>query len=455
MIMANFCGICGAALDDKAQCPNCNKNADNEASNNQNSLQKSKNMKKGCLKKGCLFFLSIIGLGIASVIVLVTLARNGVITADLLSKSPEVGSLLDQAFGESCKCGDSAYWKLSEDAKTLLIYGEGELYEENILEKNEIKLSYEEQKSIKYIVVDEGITKLSRHNFYSWEIDCLYLPSTLEEIDNAFYVFAEINQIKLNSDNRFFAMKDDVLFNSDFTALVKYTGCKMLSSYETPETINTICCDAFCGNYALKKLVVSSTTETIEENAFANMHSLEEIVISDSVKEIGDSAFFGCEKLKNVELSAGIEALSEGIFNGCVSLKNIVVPEGVEYIFACAFDGCTSLEKVTLPSTIETLGALSFRDCTNLKEINLPEGLKNLGGAGGGIFENDKGKVFENCTSIKEIIIPASIEKINWGVFSNWTEVQTIYMRVNGPGSEWREEWLENCNAKVVWDYKG
>ena len=101
------------------------------------------------------------------------------------------------------------------------------------------------------------------------------------------------------------------------------------------------------------------------------------------------------------------------------------------------------------------MGALSFRDCTNLKEINLPEGLKNLGGAGGGIFENDKGKVFENCTSIKEIIIPASIEKINWGVFSNWTEVQTIYMRVNGPGSEWREEWLENCNAKVVWDYKG
>lgn len=53
--MAKFCGNCGAALDDKDQCPNCNAKADNEDFDKENSLPKSKKGKKGCFKRAVYF----------------------------------------------------------------------------------------------------------------------------------------------------------------------------------------------------------------------------------------------------------------------------------------------------------------------------------------------------------------------------------------------------------------
>lgn len=459
--MALYCGKCGASLNSNdKRCPYCGAAIENASVNSSPNRKPPK-------KKSSLIVLSVLLVLCMISAVAVTLAvrnnkfdnvvsniKEDVEALKPTPEAPEVDVLMNQQFGESCQCGETAYWKLSADGKTLLIYGTGELYSENLLEENNRQLSYNEQSNIKYVVVDEGIEKLSYHNFGFWKLDCLYLPATLQEINNSFYIFADISQIKLNTSNRYFVMKDDVLFSSDMTKLVKYPSAIKASSYETPQSVKLICCDAFCQNNHLKRLTISSSTEAIGEGTFAKMENLRDITIPDSVTEIGDSALFSCEKLENVTLSSGIETIPEGMFNGCTSLKNIVIPEGVDYISTFAFDGCESLEKVVLPSTIRTLGALSFRDCTSLKEINLPEGLKYLG-SNGAVFENDKGKVFENCTSIKEIVIPASIEEIRWGVFSGWTENQTIYMRAMAPGREWKEEWAEKCAANIVWGYSG
>lgn len=209
--MAKFCENCGASLNDSTGCPYCGA-AVNSVHLKDSASQKPQKRKK----KSLIVFVSFVCLCIVSLIVVTSIVRNEKIY-DIVSeqeqaefvlhptpKAPNVDSLLNQTFGESCQCGESAYWKLTDSGDTLVIYGTGALYEDSILEKNERNLSYQEQKLIKYIIVDEGITKLSRQNFYNCEVDCLYLPSTLEEIDEAFYIFSEISQIKFSSGNSFF-----------------------------------------------------------------------------------------------------------------------------------------------------------------------------------------------------------------------------------------------------------
>ena len=136
------------------------------------------------------------------------------------------------------------------------------------------------------------------------------------------------------------------------------------------------------------------------------------------------------------------------------------------------------LTDISLPDSVTVIGFRAFYDCTSLEEINVSSGNQNYSSDFGVLF-NKNGSVliqypcgnnnikydipdsvtemesyaFSSCQNLSSIIIPDNIEKFDLGVFSGWTEKQTIYIEGRSTAAdEWNSGWCENCNAKIVWN---
>ena len=204
----------------------------------------------------------------------------------------------------SCMCGEAASWEVKKN--TLYISGTGAMADFN---QNETPW-YTLEKSIKAVVVEEGITSIGNYSFDGLKITKAQLPSTLERIGaNAF------------SNTRIAAIK-------------------------LPDGL-----------------------KTIESHAFYWCSKIKELSIPDTVTAIGEYAFYYCNRLTKLKLSAGVEVLDSYAFYSC-NVKDLVIPEGVTTIEKNCFCYCDQMGTVTLPSTLEFIGENAFDRCKKIKKVN-------------------------------------------------------------------------------------
>ena len=84
----------------------------------------------------------------------------------------------------SGKCGDDAYWELSEDG-VLTISGSGDMYDYLLYQADDTQRSpwYNQNTKIKNIIIGEGITRVGSSVFAGCElVDFIYFPSSVTEI---------------------------------------------------------------------------------------------------------------------------------------------------------------------------------------------------------------------------------------------------------------------------------
>ncbi|MCQ2240880.1 leucine-rich repeat domain-containing protein [Treponema sp.] len=160
-------------------------------------------------------------------------------------------------------------------------------------------------------------------------------------------------------------------------------------------------------DFAIKKLVISSSVKEIADSVFKNM-GIESLVFEKNSKiaKIGSEAFKD-NKIKELNLpkkdmSIGLDAFSNNQFktisiykgysffykvrfgyfdledcmkqteNGILKsdvLEEVIFEDGCIAIPPRAFAQCPNLKKISLPTTIRKYGALAFYDCTNLSEL--------------------------------------------------------------------------------------
>ena len=96
------------------------------------------------------------------------------------------------AFGN---CGEKAFWQVTEKG-SLIIKGSGETFDysnESISPWNEAK------KSIKRIIIEEGITRIGNHLFDNMtKVKTIELPSTLSQIGEAAFLHTGIKKCVYN-----------------------------------------------------------------------------------------------------------------------------------------------------------------------------------------------------------------------------------------------------------------
>ena len=95
---------------------------------------------------------------------------------------------------------------------------------------------------------------------------------------------------------------EGIVFNDDYTAIIKYPETKEDEEFIVPDFIKEIGSEAFKEHKHIKTVVLPEGLTRIDWSAFQKS-SLEKINIPDSVTEIGDFAFFDCANLTDVNAS--------------------------------------------------------------------------------------------------------------------------------------------------------
>lgn len=212
-----------------------------------------------------------------------------------------------------------------------------------------------------------------------------------------------------------------------------------LASVYLPQSVETIEEDAFREAKSLKAINFPTKLRSIEAGAFSRCSSLATFIFPNTLETIGYAAFALCPRLPvTVKLPAQIVSLDGGAFcanpqlqaysidpynpsytveegvlfsadkTRLVSIpsgrKNYKLPEGVSRIESDAFRH-SSIEKIDFSSDLREIGERAFWGCDSLKSISLPEGVTTLGKMS-----------FYECNAVTKILLPHTVGEI--GLYS-------------------------------------
>ena len=216
-------------------------------------------------------------------------------------------------------------------------------------------------------------------NFYSWRnILKIKIGKNIEYIgteknnegilkggtlgDNFLRYDSKTVSIEVDENNLVYASKNGVLFNKDFTILIKYPNNKVEDYstfvYEIPETVNKIYNYAFYRNSKIKTLK-----------------------LNQNLKEIGNYAFYQCTNLSFIYFNNCLESIGHLAFREC-SLNSINLPDTLVSLGNSAFYKNATLQSAKIAGKIQNIGENIFDECSSdfsilTTESNL-EYLKNI-----------------------------------------------------------------------------
>lgn len=122
---------------------------------------------------------------------------------------------------------------------------------------------------------------------------------------------------------------------------------------------------------------IPDTIESICENAFSNNENLVKVYIGNSVKEISNHAFFRCKSIENVTIPDSVESIGEATFGYCESLKKVIIGAKLKVLPATAF-ASTGIEEITIPPSVTEIGIGCFFQCYDLKKIVIPSSVTKI-----------------------------------------------------------------------------
>ena len=226
------------------------------------------------------------------------------------------------------KCGKNLIWTLDTSTGSLIIAGNGAMYD---YDYSSSEPWYTHRDSIKRVAFSEGVTTIGYNAFHECEkIASVSIPNSVKKINGWAFM-----------------------------------GCDSLKSISIPSSVTYIG-DRVFAYTKLKSITLPERVTAIEEGLFNTCSSLTSISIPNSVKSIGDNTFQYCKALENITIPYGITRIGVGAFSDCNGLTSIVIPNSVTYIGNSAFFFCENLTSVIIPNSVTHIGVNLFRGCHNL-----------------------------------------------------------------------------------------
>ena len=235
----------------------------------------------------------------------------------------------------------------------------------------------------------ENVTEIGEDAFYACTVlTGVDLPNIESLYDNPFGSCYDLKTITVSSDNPYYSVKDNVLYNKDQTTIICCPASKMYT-FKAPSSVTAIGNEAFSICYALMDISLPNVT-TIGNGAFYYCAYLSNISMP-KVTDIGQSAFEKCSRLTSIELPAML-SISDSAFYGCNTLESISAPNATAIEFG-AFDSCAALTDVYIPK-VTNVGRWAFNNCTALTSIDLPSAT------------TINGLAFGYCTALTTVNMP-------------------------------------------------
>jgi len=157
-----------------------------------------------------------------------------------------------------------------------------------------------------------------------------------------------------------------------------FYNCRNLTSYSSPDWIDTIGVSAFEGCTSMINLVIGKNAK-LSTRSFAECTNATTIEWSNRketdgkcrITDIADAAFRGCTSLRYTK------------FSDSSAKDAIIIPKGISGISEYAFSGCSSIHNLKMYD-VTTIGGHAFQGCTNLQGIS---GMSNVTSVGEYAFD--------------------------------------------------------------------
>ena len=217
------------------------------------------------------------------------------------------------------------------DSKNITFVSEnGILYTKD---NKKLIMCYSKEKDIR---IPEGMLSISNYSFrQATNAENVTLPDSLVSIGNGAFQFgnnykkihigkntSDISQVfkvlnyngivEIDSNNKYYTIKDNILYSKDEKTLV-------------------------CALYRITgKLDIAKGVEKIKSWAF-DVQSMDEVIIQEGLKIIEDAAFSQCAQLKRIEIPSSVTTIGGGCFERCSSLESIEINKEKESIKGSAW----------------------------------------------------------------------------------------------------------------------
>lgn len=214
--------------------------------------------------------------------------------------------------------------------------------------KGVVSSAFNGKKSLRSIILPEGITFIDGSAFSNSGLEAITLPESLEGIGQSVFSGTQLKEITIpanvralgtsafeGSDAGTMPLEKVIFKGSKIMDIEPYTfkNCVKLKEITLPESLTVIDYGAFFGCSSLTKVVIPDNVFEIGKTAFLGYTSLTEATIGRSVRSIGEKCFDGCEKLATVICKGESPArLDVGAFmkdeehSGTKYIKSIKVP---------------------------------------------------------------------------------------------------------------------------------
>ena len=201
------------------------------------------------------------------------------------------------------------------------------------------------------IKLSDSVTTIGDEAFGNcFSLTSIELPNSLTMCGiNPFIGCPNLTQIKISSNNKYYEVIDNVLFNKTEKTLICYP----------------------CGLYR-EECIIPEGIQAIGERAFDCCTNLTDIELPGSITAIGARAFYYCENLTNIELPDLVTLIGEEAFYGCSGLTSIEIPDSVTIIEANTFHGCSNLMSIVIPDSVTWISYPAFGGCDNLTITVIP-----------------------------------------------------------------------------------
>ena len=279
--------------------------------------------------------------------------------------------------------------------------------------------AFAHNKSLKNLVIHEGVTTIDKYAFYYSGITSIVIPSTVTTIGDYAFQHADLEKV---------TFVDTAELPSNLTTLgtssFSYTK---LVDVVLPDKLTTIGNYAFGYNYYIKSITTGAAMKEIPNGFVAYTPALEHLYMQEGIETIRwifSSNYYigeyGAHKMTSIDIPASVKTLESDAFCDMVNLKTVNFANGsaLETIGAHAFRNCIALEEINgLPASVATIGKYAFSDCVSLKTLDL---------SATSVTEITE-YAFNDTESMTTISLPTGLTTIGTYAFFN-TGVKDLYV---------------------------
>ncbi len=336
--------------------------------------------------------------------------RNVIYTLDENNKDPQ--GIYYNISGDEAMVGDTSFGAADYQGAGdgIVIIPDAVSKDGNVYDVTNISsYAFNRCSKLRKITVGDNVQKISEGAFSLSGLSKIHIGKQVQKIETTWLVPFEgtkLEEITIDPENRFYTVKDGVLFTADMSELVRYPSQDTRTEYTIPDSVTKISQYAFESVRNVKNMMIPSGVEEIGAAAFEATTALYPVQDLRNVKRLGAMAFADVKNLRMILLGenlqiymgkayqntnqiiirSGIESLylpdgtktSYEVLNGCTSVKSVIFGKGMTLHRG---DGayCKELENIVLPEDLAEIPENFAKGCTSLKSIYIPETVTKIG----------------------------------------------------------------------------